>query len=353
MSQVSAMARSAGGTSLLARFACAIVAFACVAIPVAMAAESAPDPSPPAARMPQEFTVDALSVVKVRSKAVANARTTRTLGAQREGTGVVIDSDGLVLTIGYLVIEAETIELSTADGRAFPATVIGHDNASGLGLLKALRPLPVKPVQFGQSSGIAEREMVLIVGFDGVAPAYVVSRRPFVGYWEYLLDEAIYTAPATVNWSGAALLSREGRLLGIGSLVVGDAMGTRTQVPGNMFVPIDLLKPVLGDLIATGRPSGKRRPWLGINSQEVQGNVIVTRVSPDSPAELASLKTGDIIVGLNGQAIKGQADFYGRLWSHGEAGVDVPLDVLRGGRVENVTIKSVDREQYLRPKPTY
>jgi S1-C subfamily serine protease len=340
-------------TMAVGRKVCAAVALACLAATLAVAAEPTPRGAPPAEGAQQEFSVDALSVVKVRSKAVANARTARSLGAQREGTGVVIDSEGLVLTIGYLIIEAETIELSTADGRAFPATVIGYDNASGFGLIKALRPLPVKPVQFGQSASIAEREMVLIVGFDGVAPAYVVSRRPFVGYWEYLLDEAIYTAPATVNWSGAALLNREGRLLGIGSLVVGDAMGTRTQVPGNMFVPIDLLKPMLGDLIATGRSSGKPRPWLGINTQEVQGNVIVTRVSPESPAEEASMRTGDIIVGLDGQTIKGQADFYNRLWSHGVAGVDIPLDVLRGGRIENVTIKSVDREQYLRPKPIY
>ncbi len=354
MERARAMAESAARMRMaVGRKACASLSLACLAATLAVAAEPAPGSAPPAGGAQQEFSVDALSVVKVRSKVVANARTSRSLGAQREGTGVVIDSEGLVLTIGYLIIEAETVELSTADGRAFPATVIGYDNASGFGLLKALRPLPVKPVQFGHSASIAEREMVLIVGFDGVAPAYVVSRRPFVGYWEYLLDEAIYTAPATVNWSGAALLNREGRLLGIGSLVVGDAMGTRTQVPGNMFVPIDLLKPMLGDLIATGRGSGKPRPWLGINTQEVHGNVIVTRITPESPAEEASLRTGDIIVGLGGQAIKGQADFYNRLWSHGEAGVDIPLDVLRGGRVENVTVKSVDREQHLRPKPTY
>jgi S1-C subfamily serine protease len=324
-----------------------------LAVSAVAAAQPGPEAVPPAARAQPELTVDSLSVVKVKSKAVINARTNRSLGPQREGTGVVIDSDGLVLTIGYLIVEAETVELSTTDGRSFPATIVGYDYATGFGLLKALRPLPVKPVQFGQSASIGEREMVLIVGFDGVAPAYVVSRRPFVGYWEYLLDEAIYTAPATVNWSGAALLNREGRLLGIGSLVVGDAMGSRTQVPGNMFVPIDLLKPMLGDLIATGRSSGKPRPWLGINTQEVQGNVIVTRISPESPAEEASLRTGDIIVGLGGNVIKGQADFYNRLWSHGAAGVDIPLDVLRGGRVENLTVKSIDREQYFRPKPTY
>ncbi|HET9403726.1 MAG TPA: S1C family serine protease [Burkholderiales bacterium] len=336
------------GVLAVGMLACAALGFA-----APLGTQDKPAAAPPAAQAPSELTIDALSVVKVRSKAVANARSGRSLGPQREGTGVVIDSEGLVLTIGYLIVEAETVELSTADGRSIPATVVAYDYATGFGLLKALRPLPVRPVQFGQSASIGERELVLIVGFDGVAPAYVVSRRPFIGYWEYLLDEAIYTAPATVNWSGAALLNREGKLLGIGSLVVGDAMGTRTQVPGNMFVPIDLLKPMLGDLIATGKSSARPRPWIGINTQEVQGNVIVTRVSPEGPAESASIRMGDVIVGIGGQPIKGQADFYTRMWKTGEAGVDIPLDVLRGGRVENVTVKSIDRERYYRPKPTY
>lgn len=311
-----------------------------------------PSPAPQPAERP-ELTVDALSVVKVRAKALANARTARTLGTERQGTGVVIDSSGLVLTIGYLVLEAETVELSTADGRAFPATVVAYDHATGFGLLKALRPLPVRPVQFGESSKLAERELVLIVGFDGVAPAYVVSRRPFVGYWEYLLEEAIYTAPATVNWSGAALLDREGRLLGIGSLAVSDALGTRSQVPGNLFVPIDLLKPMLGELVATGRSSARPRPWLGINTQELQGNVIVTRVSADGPADEAELRAGDVIVGVAGEPVAGQADFYRKVWGRGEAGVEVPLDVLRGGRVQTITVKSIDRGRWLKPSPAY
>ena len=349
-----AVADSAARMTMVAgRKACASLSLACLAATLAVAAEPAPGSAPPAGGAQQEFSVDALSVVKVRSKVVANARTSRSLGVQREGTGVVIDSEGLVLTIGYLIIEAETVELSTADGRAFPATVIGYDHASGFGLLKALRPLPVKPVQFGHSASIAEREMVLIVGFDGVAPAYIVSKRPFVGYWEYLLDEAIYTAPATVNWSGAALVNREGKLLGIGSLVVGDAMGTRTNIPGNMFVPIDVLKPVLGDFIANGRSTTKPRPWIGINTREVQGNLIVTRVSPESPAEDAGLRAGDVIVGIGGKPIKGQADFYIRLWKSGEAGVMIAIDVLKGRRLENYKIKSIDRDKYSRPKPTY
>jgi serine protease Do len=324
----------------------------CLSSPLPGAAQEQPKPAPPAAGSQADLTVDSLSVVRVRSKVVANARSLRTLGPQREGSGVVIDSEGLVLTIGYLIVEAETVELTMSDGRSFPATVVGYDNATGFGLLRALRPLPIRPVQIGQSSAVADRELVLIVGFDGVAPAYVVSKRQFVGYWEYLLDEAIYTAPATVNWSGAALLNREGKLLGIGSLVVSDAMGTRSQVPGNLFVPIDLLKPLLGDLIANGKSSARPRPWIGVNTQEVQGNVIVTRVSPEGPADEAAIKAGDVIVGIGGQSIKGQADFYNRLWSRGEAGIEIPLEILREGRVEKISVRSMDRDRYFRPKPT-
>jgi len=300
----------------------------------------------------RELTVDELSVVKLTVKAVPEARSAGTLGMQREGTGVVIDSSGLVLTIGHLITEADTVELSVADGRKFPASVIGFDNATGLGLVKSLQPLPVKPVDFGQSSVANLRDLVLIVGFDGVAPAYIVSKRPFVGYWEYLLDEAIYTAPATVNWQGAALLSREGKLLGIGSLAVADAVG-RSTVPGNMFVPIDTLKPVLGDFIANGRATTKPRPWLGITSQEIQGKVIITRVTSEGPAEAAGLQAGDIIVGMGGQALTGQADFYTRLWKTGDAGVEVTLDVLKGTKIEPVKVKSIAREGHLRSKPVY
>ncbi len=310
-------------------------------------------PAPPTIRPRPVRTVDALSVVKLRSTAFAGARSSPTLGAQREGTGVVVDATGLVLTIGYLILEAETIELSTADGTAFPATVVGYDSATGFGLLRSLRPLPIAPITIGRSSSVATRDRVLIVGFDGVAAAVVVSRRPFVGWWEYLLDEAIYTAPATVNWSGAALLDHEGKLLGIGSLSVNDAMGSNSRVPGNMFVPIDLLKPMLNDLVAQGKSSASPRPWLGVQTQEVQGNVIVTRVSPDSPADQAAIRPGDVIVALGGETVTSQVDFYTRLWSRGVAGVEIHLDVLRRGKLERVTVTSADRQNYYRAKPTY
>jgi S1-C subfamily serine protease len=321
----------------------------------AWTAGAAPPPraqAPPPARPRSERTVDSLSVVKLRSTAFPGARSSRMLGRQREGTGVVIDSSGLVLTIGYLILEAETVELSTADGTAFPATVVAYDGVTGVGLLRATRPLPIAPIKIGESAPVAVRDRVLIVGFDGVAPAIVVSRRPFVGYWEYLLDDAIYTAPPTVNWSGAALIDSAGTLLGIGSLAVNDAAGPANSIAGHMFVPIDLLKPVLKDLLVHGKPSAPPRPWLGVHTQEVQGNVVVTRVYPDSPAE-AALRLGDVIVALGNDRITGQAEFYTRLWSLGSAGVEVPLKVLRDGEIHGLTVKSTDRDSYYRVRPTY
>jgi S1-C subfamily serine protease len=344
------------------RSVCSVACGAIAAVALlgaSVAAAPAPDarestsPVAPAQRPGREETLDALSIVKVTARAMSNARSLRTLGPRREGTGVVLDDKGLVLTIGYLTLEAETIELSTADGRAYPAKVLAYDTATGFGLLRALGPLPIKPVQMGASASIADRERVLIVGFDGVAPAVVVSKRPFVGYWEYLLNEAIYTAPATVNWSGAALLDRSGKLLGIGSLAVNDATGPGSQVAGNLFVPIDLLKPMLGDLVARGKSAAPPRPWLGLQTQEVHGNVIVTRVSSESPADRAGLRPGDVIVALGGLAIDGQAEFYTRLWASGAAGVQVRLDVLRRGRIEPVTVRSVDRDTYYRVPASY
>ena len=294
-------------------------------------------------------------VVQVKAKILPNARSLATLGPQRQGSGALV-REGYVLTIGYLVIEAESIEVTGADGKSVPATLAGYDHASGFGLLKLIGPLAGKPLTLGNSAALEERAPAMIASFggrDGVSLVYVVSRRPFSGSWEYQLDSAIYTYPPVQNWSGAALVGAKGELLGIGSLVVGDAGGPGTQSPGNMFVPTDLLKPIFEDLIAKGRAAGPLRPWLGLNAEEMRGRLFVARVSPEGPAERAGLKSGDIVIGVGADEVTSLAELYRKVWGRGEAGVEVPLRVLQGMQVKEIKVRSIDRLQYFRQKPSY
>ena len=304
----------------------------------------------------KEDSDDTLSaIVRVKSRIVKSARSAEVLGTQREGSGVLV-REGYVVTIGYLVIEAETVEVTGADGRSVPATVAGYDHASGFGVLRLLAPLAGKPLPLGDAASLTEREPAMIAswgGRDGVSLVYVVSRRPFSGSWEYMLDAAIFTYPAVMNWSGAALIGAKGELLGLGSLIVGDSAGAGTQSPGNMFVPVDLLRPILDDLISTGRRTGPVRPWLGINAEELRGRLFVTRVSPEGPAERAGMKSGDIVIGVGSEEVGSLAEFYRKVWGHGAAGVEVPLRVLQGVQVRDVTVRSIDRLEYFRQKPSY
>jgi serine protease Do len=295
------------------------------------------------------------AVVAVQAKIQANARSAETLGLQRRGTGALV-REGYVLTIGYLVIEAEAVQVTGADGRTLPATVAGYDHASGFALLKVVGALSAKPLPLGDSASLAEREPAMVASAsarDTPSLVYVVSRRPFSGNWEYLLDSAIFTYPPVMDWSGAPLIGAKGELLGIGSLIVPDAGGPGTQSPGNMFVPIDLLKPILEDLIAKGRRNGPARPWLGINTDEFRGRLFVERVSPDGPAERAGLKSGDIVLAVAGEEVTTLAELYRKIWGRGPAGTEVPLKVLQGAQVKELTVRSIDRIEYFRPSKTY
>jgi S1-C subfamily serine protease len=294
------------------------------------------------------------AIVKLSIKALPQARTIDTLGAEREGTGVVIGADGLIVTIGYLILEADSILAIAPDGRVFPAVPIGFDHASGFGLVRATRGIAAKPIEFGDTAALKEFDQVLPVthpAAGGLSAAYVVARRRFTGYWEYMIDGAIFTAPPRFDHSGAALLDRSGRLLGIGSLWVGDTLNAGVAFPGNMFVPIDLLKPALDELVRHGRGREPARPWLGIYTEEVESHVVVTRVLPDTPAADAGMRRGDVILGVGGQSISGQGEFYQRLWASGPAGEEVVLHILRAKSVQQVAIRSVDRVAYLRVRP--
>ena len=295
-------------------------------------------------------------VVRIKTFINPDGRTLENLGRDREGSGIVIDDNGLILTIGYLMVEAHTAEVITNDGRTVPADIVGYDNDTGFGLLKAILPLKVRPLAFGRSAEVKADDPVVIAGFGGVArasPVRVVARREFAGYWEYLLDDAIFTSPPYPAWSGAALINRDGKLVGVGSLVVGDATGKGDAAPGNMFVPIDLLAPILADLMAEGHPAAPPRPWIGINTEDIGGQLFVVRVTPGTPADKAGLKRGDVILSIDGAAAKNLPDFYRQMWARGAAGTTIPLDVLRGKDRERVDVKSMSRRDHLKLKSTF
>lgn len=295
-------------------------------------------------------------VVHMKAFINPDGRTTQNLGREREGTGIVIDSNGLILTIGYLMVEAHSAEVRTNDGQDVPANVIGYDHQTGFGLLQAVMPLKVQPLAFGKSAELKERDPVVVAAYggpDNAEPAVVVSKREFAGGWEYLLDEAIFTVPPHPAWSGAALLNHEGKLVGVGSLIVGDATGKGERMPGNMFVPIDLLSPILADLIANGRTAGAGRPWLGVTTDEMRGHLIVSSVTHDGPADRAGIKRGDLILGVNGEPVNHLGDFYRKLYAQGAAGAVIPLDVLKNEGKERVEVKSANRLDYLRLKSSF
>lgn len=309
------------------------------------------------AAMTAEFDAAQLSaVVKVGVKVSGDARSAATLGTEREGSGVLIDGEGLVLTIGYLILEAEETMLELADGRNIPAQAIAYDHEFGFGLLRAAKPLGVKPMALGDLRALRERDPVLVAGHggkDAAAPAYVVSRREFAGPWEYLLEDAVFTAPAYSNFGGAALIGIDGRLVGIGSLIVPDAVRPGVALPGNMFVPVEKLTPILADLLANGRNSGPRHPWIGLRSDEYRGHLFVAGVTPGAPAARAGLKRGDLLIGVGGKPVTGMSDFYRKLWGTGGAGVIVPIQILDGMTVREVPVKSIDRYDWFKSGTTY
>jgi S1-C subfamily serine protease len=293
------------------------------------------------------------AVVGVYATVPEQARTAAALGVERFGSGVVIDASGLIVTIGYLILEAEKVEIVLSNEELVPVEVLAYDYETGFGLLRAPDRVTILPMPLGSSSGLPPGEKLLIASYGGeqtVRPAVFVGAREFAGYWEYLIEDAMFTVPPYPRFGGAALISSSGRLVGIGSLSVADAYyGDDIIMPGNMFLPIDRLKSVLGDLLTEGRSSGPRRPWLGIYTEEVEGVLVVRRVASDGPAMAAGIDPGDIIAAAGGSPVKSMADFYRKVWVQGGPGDTISLTIVKGGEVQEVEIRSADRYQWLRP----
>jgi S1-C subfamily serine protease len=303
---------------------------------------------------PHEVAFDLQSaldaVVMLRADIPEDAFTASILGTERSGNGVVIGPDGLVLTIGYLITEARSVWLTTNDGITVAGYPLAFDFATGFGLVAPLGHLPAPALPRGSSAGLSVDEEVIVIGHGGrehALNAEINDKREFAGYWEYLLDEAIFTVPAHPEWGGAALVSREGTLVGIGSLLVQEAVGDSTM-QGNMFVPVDLLEPILDDMLRHGQALRPARPWLGMYVTDDDGRCVVAGLASRAPAESAGVRKGDVVLEVAGSRVSGLADLFRKVWQLGPAGTAIPLTVGRqGGRVR-LTLRSGDRNDYLR-----
>jgi S1-C subfamily serine protease len=291
------------------------------------------------------------AVVAIRTVVPADAFTADILGTERTGNGVIIDDDGVVLTIGYLVTEASEVWMTLADGRTIRGDVIGYDQETGFGLIRALSRISLPSLELGDSGDAVPGTRVIAAGAGGrqhSVAARVIARQEFAGYWEYLVDEAIFTAPAHPFWGGTALIGPEGNLLGVGSLQLEQAGEDGEGVPLNMYVPTNLLKPVLEDLLTMGQPNRPPRPWLGLYATEVDDRVVIAGVAGRGPAARAKLKQGDVVLSVGGMKISGLAGLFRTVWSLGRAGVEVPMTVYRDGRPLDLTVTSGDRNRFLK-----
>lgn len=304
---------------------------------------------------PQDYAFDlerALgAMVALTTQVPADALTAETLGTERAGNGVLIRDDGLVLTIGYLVAEAETIWITLPDGRALPGHLVGYDHETGFGLVQALARLDLAPLPLGDARTARPGERVVVAaagGLEQALAARIVARQEFAGYWEYVLDEAIFTAPAHPSWGGAGLIGPTGELLGIGSLLVQQMSQDGRTENRNMFVPIDLLTPILDELLTLGRRAKPARPWLGLYATEVEDRVVIVSLARRGPAADADLRAGDIVLGVGGREVDDLAGLFRAIWAQGEAGAEVPLRIQRDGSTLEVSVRSADRRDYFK-----
>jgi len=310
------------------------------------------DPRPPE---PEDYSYDidtALSsVMSVRARIPEDAMTANMLGTERAGHGVVISESGLVLTIGYLVTEAESVWLVDANGHSLPGHVTAYDQETGFGLVQALQNLEVPALPIGRSDDLKKGDPVIFAGQGGrrhSVASRVILKREFAGYWEYLLDEAIFTAPAHPNWGGAAVIGPDGSLRGIGSLLVQHVTRSDESYNANMAVPIDLLPPILDDLQRYGRVNKPARPWLGMMTTEYEGHLVVAGVVSDGPAEDAGIEVGDVVLEVDGQSVDDLADMFRRVWSLGDAGIEIPLTIYRKDSAREYIVESAARSDRLK-----
>jgi len=289
------------------------------------------------------------AIVSLRANIPEDAFTASVLGTERAGHGVVIGDTGLIVTIGYLVTEAESIWVLTRSGQAVAGHLVGYDYETGFGLVQALGRLDCPVMTLGDSDDLVVGDQLVVGGFGGTRESikvHLAARREFAGYWEYVLDDALFTSPPHPNWGGAALITPGGQLGGIGSLYVDQVVAELPDVDGNLHVPINLLKPIMDELMRYGRTLKPARPWLGMFVSQIDDRFMVAGVYHDAPAEQAGVRAGDVLLDVAGTPAHDLADLFRTVWAVGPAGTPIPLNLERDGEHLEVAVASVDRRDF-------
>lgn len=287
-------------------------------------------------------------LLTVKSQVPEEAMTASVLGCEREGHGIRVSENGLVLTIGYVISEASSIWLIDSDKQAVEGHVVGYDQASGFGLVQALGRLSGSVLELGDSDEVVVGRQMVLAGAGGATSAVdvsIVEVREFAGYWEYLIAGAIFSEPAHPEWGGTALLDSEGRVYGVGSLIL--QAEDDTEPARNMIIPINKFNAVRDDLITSGRSSVPPRPWLGWYVQDsAQGPTVIGLVS-NGPSNTAGIKPGDRVVAINGRRISSLSSLYKEIWTAGEAGITVDVAISRDADIRIVAVESIDRSSMM------
>jgi len=295
------------------------------------------------------------SVVKVRTSIPAAAFTADVLGTERIGSGVLINNSGLILTVGYLVTEAETVWLTTNLNQSIPGHVVAYDQSSGLGLVQALGSLDIDASELDSSDLVTVNDDIFFISYGGIEHSLCskISRiDEFAGYWEYLLEAAIYTSPPHPQWGGAAVFNKKGHIIGIGSLFLQEIFEGQ-NLQGNLAIPTSILKSIMGDMLEFGRSSAPARPWLGMYAVESEKTLTVNSLARYGPAELAGVLQGDKVVGVGEESVSTLANFFRSVWTLGAAGVSVPININRNGNQLQLVINSIDRNDFLLKPQTH
>ena len=304
---------------------------------------------PRAEQLPFDLEAALRCVVLVHSEVPEEAFTASILGTERIGHGAVISPDGLVLTIGYLITEAQSVWLTTNEGAVVAGHALAYDQVSGFGLILPLGRLDTPHLQRGSSSTAAVDDDVIVLAHGGIEhclAAKIIARREYAGYWEYLLEDALFTSPPHPQWGGTALLAGDGRLIGVGSLILQEAVAG-DAFDANMFVPIDLLEPILDDMLKLGRPARAPRPWLGMSTTAMQGQLVVGGLTQGGPAHRAGVRVGDVVLEVAGEPVSELAELFRKVWRVGPAGSDIPITLARGRSTSYVRVRSADRNDFL------